>query len=127
MKDEFEKFVNNLRECRSGNKACPWEKEQTFESRTKELLLEAEEVKEAVEKKDYENLKEEVGDVIWDSIALIVIAEEKGLFTAQDVFKNLNSKITRRKPWVFGDVKVNTKEEAVAEWNKIKKIEKNES
>lgn len=121
MKDSFEQLVNDIRKCR---KECPWMKKQTLEKQKKEVLLEAQEVAEAIDKKDYGHLKEELGDLLYDTLHLIEIGVEKGFFTTKEVIEEVNAKIRRRKPWVFGDAKVKTAEEAAAMWNKIKQKEK---
>ncbi len=102
----------------------PIAKEFTLESHPHELISEANEVLEAVEKKDWENLKEELGDVLWDWIHICHLSEKRGLFTTQEVLELLEEKIHRRNPHVFGDVKIETKEEAREQWQKIKRKEK---
>ena len=121
MKDSFEKLVNDIKKCR---KECPWMRRQDLKKQKDEMLSEAKEVAEAIEKGDFENLREELGDLFYDTLHLIEIGVEKGLFTTKDVIDDVNAKIRRRKPWVFGNAKVNTPEEAIAMWNKIKEKEK---
>lgn len=121
MKDSFEQLVNDIKKSR---KECPWMREQTLEKQKDELLAEANEVAEAIDKEDFENLKEELGDLLYDLLHLIEIGAENRLFTAKEVIDEVTAKIRRRKPYVFGDVKVNTIEEAKAVWQEIKKQEK---
>jgi tetrapyrrole methylase family protein/MazG family protein len=103
---------------------CPWTKTMTLEFMSKEILSEAKEVEEAVQNKDFEHLKEEIGDVLMDCLTLAIIAEEHGYFTIKEAFEEVTKKIKRRKPWVFGDAKVENIEEAIAMWNEIKRKEK---
>lgn len=105
-------------------KECPWDKKQTLEDYPQRLLEESEEIKEAIEKKDWSNLEEEVGDVLFNLIMMMEIADEKGLFTAGDVLKRCEEKIIERHTWVFGEDKAATPEEALALWKKNKKKEK---
>lgn len=121
MKESFEELLQIIKKCR---RECPWMKEHTIEKHRAELLSEAHEVAEALDKKDYENLKEELGDLLYDTMLMVELCSEKGLFRAKDVIDGVNAKIKRRKPWVFGNAKVNTPEEAVKMWNEIKKKEK---
>jgi uncharacterized protein YabN with tetrapyrrole methylase and pyrophosphatase domain len=102
---------------------CPWVRELTLDSQKSELESEVKEVVEAIEKKDYENLKEELGDVLWDALLLAVLAERQGLFKVKEVLAGLNEKIRRRKPWLDEGKEVSL-EEAKAHWSKAKEEEK---
>ncbi len=99
---------------------CPWDKKQTLGKYPDRLLEESEEIREAIEKKDWENLKEEIGDVLFNLVMMMEIAEEKGYFTADEVLKSCHDKIINRHTWVFGEDKANTPEEALALWKKNK-------
>lgn len=121
MKDSFEQLIKIIKKCR---KECPWMKERTIENMKDEVKAEAEEVARAIENKDYENLKEELGDLLYDTLHLVEIGVEEGLFTTKEVIDQVNAKLIRRKPWVFGDEKITTSEEAVKRWNEIKAEEK---
>ena len=99
---------------------CPWSKEQTMQLMVEQLAEETREIREALDKDDAVNLKEELGDLLWDYLFLMTIAEEEFEFTFDDVVKSAQKKMRRRKPWVFGDMQVKDKEEAVRIWNEIK-------
>lgn len=103
---------------------CPRAKEYTLQSHKEELLSETLEVKEAVEKEDWENLKEELGDVLHDWFIFCKIAEKQGLFTTEDVLRHLREKIHRRNPHVFGNAKAKTTEDVIKLRDEIKKLEK---
>ena len=105
---------------------CPWDREQTFESLKKCLADEAQEVYDAVDNQDMDNLCEELGDVLLQIMLNSQIAREKGAFTIDDVIDGLCRKMIRRHPHVFGGVKVNSVEEGLALWNAIKAQEKAE-
>lgn len=83
-------------------------------------------MQEAIQKEDYENLKEELGDVIFNIVMMVNIAEEKKLFTMKEVLDDIAKKIIERHTWVFGDDKVETAEEALKKWkeNKAKEPKK---
>ncbi|MGB9635179.1 MAG: MazG nucleotide pyrophosphohydrolase domain-containing protein [Candidatus Micrarchaeia archaeon] len=104
-------------------KLCPWCGEKKPEEYVNELVGEVDEVKSAIEKKDYENLSEEIGDVIWDALVLAHICEKEGLFKGDDVLEKIIRKIERRKPWLIKGKKV-SKEEAVRIWENAKRMEK---
>ena len=105
---------------------CPWDRAQTYESLKKCLADEAQEVYEAVDNHDMENLCEELGDVLLQVMLNSQIASEEGAFTINDVIDGLCRKMISRHPHVFGDVKVNSVEEGLALWNAIKAQEKAE-
>lgn len=119
----FDDLIGIIAELRSDH-GCPWDKEQTFESLKKCLADEAQEVFEAVDNKDMENLCEELGDVLIQVVLYSQIAKEAGAFTIDDVIDGISEKMVRRHPHVFGDIEVNSPEEALALWKEIKLQEK---
>jgi MazG family protein len=122
-KELFAEMMEIIAKLR-GPKGCLWDRKQTLESLAPNILEEAEEVSEAVKFNDLSNLCEELGDLLMVIFMQIEIAREKGLFTYSDVLAGAVKKFIRRHPHVFGDVKVNTPEEALAVWKEIKKEEK---
>jgi tetrapyrrole methylase family protein/MazG family protein len=105
---------------------CPWDAEQTHESLKRYLLEETYEVLEAIDSKSTKMLKEELGDLLLQAVFHTVIAEEKGEFTMDDVLHVLCDKLIRRHPHVFTDLKIDTIDDLVANWERIKKAEKGE-
>lgn len=104
---------------------CSWDREQTHESLKKCFMDETEEVMQAIDNQDDENLCEELGDVLLLVLLHTEIARERGAFTFADVVQGLSKKMIRRHPHVFGDVKrPETPEESLALWKKVKKKEK---
>jgi len=103
---------------------CPWDMEQTHESMKECLLEEAGEVIEAIENKDDVNFCEELGDLLLQVVMHAQIAAEEGRFTMDDVIQGISTKMIRRHPHVFGDVKVNSVEEGLDLWKQIKANEK---
>lgn len=106
-----------------GPQGCLWDKKQTLQSMVVNLIEEAQEVKEAVDKEDYQNLCEELGDLLMDILLEIQIAYEAGLFDYCQVLSAVKEKFIRRHPHVFGEVQVNSPEEALKVWKKMKEIE----
>ena len=121
MNESFHEFVEALRK---NIDKCPWAKELDEEKLGKEIKSETAEVIQAIDKKDYENLKEEIGDLMMNLTQLALLCEKKGYFKAKDVLVGAREKLIRRKPWVFGDMEIKTSEEAIRTWNEIKKKEK---
>jgi len=104
---------------------CSWDREQTHESLKKCFMDETEEVMQAIDNQDDENLCEELGDVLLLVLLHTEIAKERGAFTFEDVVQGLSEKMIRRHPHVFGDVKrPETPEESLALWKEVKKKEK---
>ena len=104
---------------------CPWDREQTHETMKKCLLEETDEVISAIDKKDDENLREELGDVLLQVLLNCEIAKERKAFDFADVVQTLSEKLIRRHPHVFGDIeRPKTPEESLKLWQSVKKTEK---
>ena len=101
-------------------KKCSWHKQQTIHSFCLQVLGEAKEVQEAVKDNDAEQLKEELGDLLWDTLVLMRIAKDKELFTADEVFSAVHEKMVKRNPHLFDEKVVMTQER----WEQIKQEEK---
>ena len=105
---------------------CPWDREQTHSSITGDLIEETYEVIDSIQKNDFQNLREELGDLLFQIVFHAKIAEENKLFTLDDVASDVNEKLIRRHPHVFaeknGDI---TTGEVLENWEKIKQTEKN--
>lgn len=103
---------------------CPWDREQTLETLRPFVIEEAYEVADAIEKGNWQDLKEELGDLLFLIVFLARVAEEEGLFDLEGVMEGAAQKIMRRHPHVFGEVKVKDPKEVEANWDRIKEEEK---
>lgn len=121
----FERLVRIMTILR-GPQGCPWDKEQTHESLRRYLIEEAYETIDAIDLKDYEHLKEELGDLLLQIVFHAQIASENGYFDMQDVAADIVSKLERRHPHVFGETKVSSAREVIINWEDIKSREKKE-
>ena len=121
----FDDLVRVIAELRSDH-GCPWDRAQTYESLKQCLADEAQEVFDAVDHKDMENLCEELGDVLLQVVLNSQIAAEEGAFSIDDVVDGVCQKMIRRHPHVFGGAKVESEEEGLALWNAIKAQERAE-
>ncbi len=119
----YPQLLEIIKELR-GEHGCPWDKAQTHESLISCLRDECEEVVEAIEKKDEENLCEELGDVLLQVLLHAQKAKEEGLFTMEDVVNTLAEKMVRRHPHVFGDEEYGSLEQNKKRWEEIKKAER---
>ena len=121
---DIEELIEIVHILRSPD-GCEWDRAQDFDSMKKCLKDETDEVLCAIDKKDYENLQEELGDVLLQVVMNSEIAREQGLFDLSDVVQTLCEKLIRRHPHVFGDTpKPTTPEESLAIWRSVKAIEK---
>ena len=123
----FDELIEVVRRLRAPD-GCPWDREQTHMSLKPGIIEEASEVICGINVYDktgnYENLKEELGDLLLQVVMQAQIAEEEGLFTFDDVAAGISEKLIRRHPHVFGDVKVSGTDEVLANWDEIKAKEK---
>src|ERR1700758_3784572 len=98
----FEKAIAIMHRLRAPG-GCPWDREQTFDSIRKYTLEETYEVFDAIERRNWADLKEEIGDLLLQVLFYSEMAAEAGDFTISDVIAGLNRKLIRRHPHVFGD------------------------
>ncbi len=105
----------------NGPSGCPWDHKQTFNSLQPYVLEEAHEVVEAVDRGNDKEIIEELGDLLYTVIFYAKIAEKDKRFSIQEILDGINQKLIRRHPHVFEDLKVNSEEEVVENWERIKK------
>ena len=115
--NKFNEFVEIVKRLR---KECPWDREQTNDSIKAATIEEAYEVVEAIEKKNSEDLKNELGDLLLHVVFHTIIASETQKFNVNDVIDSIREKLIRRHPHVFGEVKVSGSEEVKKNWETIK-------
>lgn len=107
-----------------GPDGCPWDREQTHRSIRKHLIEETYEVLETIDEDDPEAMCEELGDLLLQIMLHSQMAEEEGFFTVDDVVSELCEKLIRRHPHVFGEGKARGADQALANWEEIKRKEK---
>jgi len=103
---------------------CPWDQEQTHASLVRCLIDEASELIDTIDRGDMPHMREELGDVLIQVVFHARLAEEAGHFNFDDVAREINEKLIRRHPHVFGDGKLDTSEQVLAQWEVIKAGEK---
>ena len=121
---KFNDFIEIVKRLR---KECPWDREQTNDSIKANTIEEAYEVVEAIDHKNYEELKKELGDLLLHVVFHTQIAEENNHFNINDVIDSIKEKLIRRHPHVFGEVKVLDTKEVLKNWEEIKLGEGRES
>jgi tetrapyrrole methylase family protein / MazG family protein len=118
--NKFEDFVGIVKRLRA---ECPWDREQTNDSIKANTIEEAYEVIEAIDNKDYDEMRKELGDLLLHVVFHTVIAEQDKRFNLDDVIDSISEKLIRRHPHVFGEKVVNGAEEVKTNWEKIKLTE----
>ena len=119
----LEKLVDIIAILRSEN-GCPWDREQTHKSLRPNMLEEAYEAVDAIDDGDLANLREELGDVLLQVVLHAQIAKDNKEFDIEDVARELSNKLIHRHPHVFGDAHVNSANDVVVNWDKLKQEEK---
>jgi MazG family protein len=118
--DELIQLVKTLR----GKHGCPWDKKQTPRDVSVYLIEEVFELADAIEAGHPEQIREELGDVLFHIVFIASIFQGRGEFELSDVVQTITEKMIRRHPHVFGEENVNSSEEVVENWHKIKLSEK---
>lgn len=119
----FESFAEIVAHLRAPN-GCPWDREQTHDSLRKHLLEESYEAISAIDSNDFADMREEFGDLLLQIVLQAQIAHEEGQFNVNDVIQGIHAKIVRRHPHVFGDVKLDGVDGVLANWEKLKELER---
>jgi len=119
--DDLLRIMARLRDREHG---CPWDLEQDFASIAPYTIEEAYEVADAIDRGDLPALKDELGDLLLQVVFHARMAEEQGAFTFHDVVEAISDKLVRRHPHVFGDTAVDGAGEVTANWEAIKRAER---
>lgn len=104
--------------------SCPWDREQTFDSIMPYTLEETYEVFDAIERRAWSELKDELGDLLLQVLFYAEMAEDAGYFSLREVADNLSEKLIRRHPHVFGTVEAADANDVLRNWEQIKREEK---
>ncbi len=118
--EQFERFFKTIIRLRDPEKGCPWDIKQSALSMRSSLIEEAYECVEAINKKDDEHTKEELGDLMLVAFMISYIKEQEGKFSVSDVLETITDKLIRRHPHVFGDASADTAEKVIEQWDDIK-------
>ncbi|WP_433965637.1 nucleoside triphosphate pyrophosphohydrolase [Tunturiibacter gelidiferens] len=103
---------------------CPWDREQTFDSIKRHTLEETYEVFDAIERRAWPDLRDELGDLLLQVLFYAQMASEAGYFTIRDVAENLNAKLIRRHPHIFAGAEATDSNAVLRNWEQIKQTEK---
>lgn len=116
--------LNDIMASLLAENGCPWDKVQTHKTLRKYFIEESYEVVEAIDNEDYDNLCEELGDVLFQIVFHSKLAEKENKFDFSDVVSNVASKMIYRHPHIFANDKADTPQEVSKNWEQLKKEEK---
>ena len=119
-----EQLRDIMRQLRDPHTGCGWDVKQTFDTIAPFTVEEAYEVADAIDRGDWADLKDELGDLLFQVVFHAQIATELGVFTFDDVAQSIVDKMIRRHPHVFGDTVFQTEDELKASWEAIKAQER---
>jgi tetrapyrrole methylase family protein/MazG family protein len=121
--EKFQRLVEIMARLRAPG-GCPWDREQTFDSIKPYTLEETYEVMDAIDRRDWRGLAEELGDFILQAVFYAQMAEEEKLFAIGDALDAINEKLVRRHPHIFGSETAETPEDVMRIWGEVKASEK---
>ncbi|MCY4152344.1 MAG: nucleoside triphosphate pyrophosphohydrolase [Aestuariivita sp.] len=125
IESRLERLIEVVQQLRDPVSGCPWDREQTISTLGPYALEEAYEVVDAIQREDWDDLKEELGDLLLQVVFQSQIAEEKGLFDLPDVTQGIIDKMVSRHPHVFGSkTERKTKAQQTRDWEEIKASER---
>jgi MazG family protein len=121
---ELARLIEVVRKLRA---ECPWDREQTVSSTSRHIIEEAYEVADAIAANDDADIAEELGDLLYQSLFVAVIAEDESRFSLAKVARDAADKFIRRHPHIYSDVKADTVDQVLSNWEKIKSAEKKDA
>lgn len=119
---KFARLCELMKQLR-GPEGCPWDQKQTLESLKAYLLEESYEVLDAIDRQDWPNLEEELGDLLLQPVFLAQLATEERRFSIADSLDAINEKLVRRHPHIFADGVAKTPDDVKQRWDEIKQTE----
>lgn len=124
-RDEMQQLVEIIWRLRQPD-GCPWDRKQTHASIAKNMIEEAYEAVDCIEAGDAAHLREELGDVLMQVVLHAQIAADAGVFTMADIARDINEKLIRRHPHVFGSTasQASSADDVLAIWDSVKLVEK---
>jgi MazG family protein len=124
--EKFQQLVAIMARLRAPD-GCPWDREQSFDSIKPYLLEETYEVMDAIDARDWAELRGELGDLLLQSVFFAQMAAEQDLFSIEDSLEAINAKLIRRHPHVFGEQTAQTGDDVRRIWGEVKAQEKKET
>jgi len=126
LDSKLKELIITFRKLRDPISGCPWDKEQDFKSIASSAIEESYEVADAIERENFEDLKAELGDLLFQIVFHSEMAREENLFTLEDVVDELNSKLIRRHPHIFDDGNAKDAKDSLRIWEDVKAKERSD-
>ncbi|MCV9878530.1 nucleoside triphosphate pyrophosphohydrolase [Brenneria izbisi] len=122
----IERLLSIMKTLRDPEQGCPWDRKQTFDTITSYTLEETYEVLDAISRKDFDDLRGELGDLLFQVVFYAQMAQEQGLFDFSDVCDAISDKLERRHPHIFADADLADSEAVLVNWEQTKAQERAE-
>jgi len=124
--NQLDRLLDIMQRLRDPQTGCPWDKAQTFATIAPYTLEETYEVLDAIAREDFEDLRGELGDLLFQVVFYARMAEEQGRFDFNEICRAISDKLERRHPHIFGDANFTDSEQVLANWEKTKSAERAE-
>ena len=121
---QIDRLLGIMQRLRDPENGCPWDKEQTFSSIAPYTLEETYEVLDAIAREDFDDLRGELGELLFQVVFYAQMAQEEGRFDFNDICAAISDKLERRHPHIFGDASAGNSQEVLARWEQIKTAER---
>lgn len=120
----LERLLNIMRTLRDPQYGCPWDREQTFATIAPYTLEETYEVLDAIQREDFDDLRGELGDLLFQVVFYAQMASEQDRFNFDDICNAISDKLERRHPHIFGEATVENSRDVLRNWEQIKRAER---
>lgn len=124
--NQIDRLLGIMQRLRDPQNGCPWDKEQTFATIAPYTLEETYEVLDAIQREDFDDLRGELGDLLFQVVFYAQMAQEQGRFNFNDICAAISDKLERRHPHIFGEENFGDSEAVLANWEKTKSAERAE-
>lgn len=124
--NQINRLLTIMERLRDPQNGCPWDKEQTFATIAPYTLEETYEVLDAISREDFDDLRGELGDLLFQVVFYAQMAQEEGRFNFDDICAAISDKLERRHPHIFGDAVADNSADVLARWEQIKSDERAE-
>lgn len=121
---QLDRLLGIMQRLRDPKTGCPWDKEQTYATIAPYTLEETYEVLDAINRQDFDDLRGELGDLLFQVVFYAQMAQEEGRFDFNDICAAISDKLERRHPHIFGDARAGDSREVLARWEQIKSEER---
>ncbi|CCP02088.1 Protein mazG [Erwinia amylovora Ea644] len=122
----LDRLLGIMKTLRDPQHGCPWDRQQTFASIAPCTLEETYEVIDAIGRADFDDLRGELGDLLYQVVFYAQMAEEQGHFNFEDICRAISDKLQRRHPHIFADTRVSGSDEVLVNWEQVKRAERAE-